>query len=43
METGVDIKRLMTPNKKAIGSPVGDIVDSYYICKHLFRTMAGTT
>jgi len=41
-ETGMDIKREMTPNKKAIGSPVGDIVDSYYICKHLFRTINAT-
>jgi len=42
IETGVDIRNLMTPNKKAIGSPVGDIVDSYYICKHLFRTMGSS-
>ena len=34
--TGIDLKTLITPNKTIIGSPVTDIVDSFYICKNLY-------
>lgn len=34
-ETGVDLRAVMTPDKKDITSPVSDIVDAYYICKKL--------
>lgn len=32
-ETGIDLRSLMTPDKKDVGSPVSDIIDAYYICK----------
>lgn len=35
-ETGIDLHNLITPNKTNVGSPVTDIVDSYYICKALY-------
>lgn len=31
-DTGMDLKALITPDKKDIGSPISDIADSYYIC-----------
>lgn len=34
-EVGVDLRAKLTPKKKKIDSPVGDIVDSFYICKLL--------
>lgn len=34
-ETGINLKSLMTPDKKDVGSPVSDIIDSYYICKKM--------
>jgi hypothetical protein len=34
-ETGIDLKKLITPDKKDVSSPVSDIVDSYYICKKI--------
>lgn len=34
-ETGIDLKKLISPDKKDIGSPVSDIVDAYYITKKL--------
>ncbi len=34
-ETGVDLPKILTPKKKKIDSPVGDITDSFYICKLL--------
>jgi len=34
-ETGIDLKNIITPDKKAVDNPVSDIVDSYYICKNL--------
>lgn len=36
-ETGVPLQGIITPNKKDIGNPVSDIIDSYYICKYLFN------
>ena len=41
-ETGMNLKGLMTPDKKEISSPVTDIVDSYYICKYLSQTLNQT-
>lgn len=32
-ETGIDLKSIITPDKKDVTSPVSDIIDSYYICK----------
>jgi hypothetical protein len=37
VETGIDLHTMITPNKTNVGSPVTDIVDSYYICKQLFH------
>jgi hypothetical protein len=36
-ETAVDLQKIISPNKKDIGSPVADIIDSYFICKVLFK------
>lgn len=36
-ETGIDLKKELDYNKKTIGNPIGDIVDSYFICKYLFN------
>jgi len=33
-ETGIDLKMLISPNKKEIGNPVSDIVDAYFLCKY---------
>lgn len=35
-ETGIPLQGIICPNKKDIGNPVSDIVDSYYVCKSLF-------
>ena len=35
-ETKHNLFNLITPNRKNIGNPVSDIVDSYYICKSLY-------
>lgn len=40
-ETKKDIKKLICPDKKDIGNPVSDIVDSYYICKLMFDRYSG--
>lgn len=37
-ETGLDIQRLLFPNKK-LGNPVTDIVDSYYIAKYGYELL----
>ena len=34
-ETGIDLKSIMTPDKKDITSPVSDVIDAYYICKKI--------
>lgn len=34
LETGVDIQKIICPDKAKVGSPVGDIVDAYYILKY---------
>jgi hypothetical protein len=36
-ETGIDLKAVITPDKRDVGSPVSDVVDAYYICKKLHR------
>lgn len=36
-ETSMPIKQMICPEKKDIGNPVSDIVDSYFICKFLFE------
>jgi hypothetical protein len=41
LETGIDLRGVMTPSKKSIESPVSDLVDAYYICKSLYRTIKG--
>lgn len=33
-ETKTNLKEIFGYNKTSIGSPIGDIVDSYYICKY---------
>ena len=38
-ETGILLKDIISPNKKEIGNPVSDLVDSYYICKNLFNSI----
>ncbi|MBC8442600.1 MAG: hypothetical protein H8D80_00255 [Proteobacteria bacterium] len=39
LETGQDLKRKITPLKKGVTSPISDVVDSYYICKCLYRKL----
>ena len=34
-ETGIDLKTLMTLDKKDVTSPVSDVVDAYFICKKM--------
>jgi hypothetical protein len=38
-ETGMHLKAVLAPNRKEIGSPVSDIVDSYYICKKMYENI----
>jgi hypothetical protein len=33
-ETGIDLMPIYQPRAEAVGSPVGDLVDSFYICKY---------
>jgi hypothetical protein len=40
-ECGINIKDRITPGRKNLGSPVTDIVDSYYICKVLYSRLKG--
>jgi len=40
LETGVMLKDIVSPNKKDVGNPVSDIVDSYYICKSLWQKIS---
>lgn len=39
-ETGIMLKDVITPNKKDVGNPVSDIVDSFYICKSLWQSLS---
>lgn len=38
-ETNIPLKDIISPNKKDIGNPVSDIIDSYYICKNLYYSL----
>ena len=38
-ETGVMLQGIISPGKKDIGNPVSDIVDSYFICKALWKKL----
>jgi len=38
-DTGVNLKKLISPKIKTDNGPVSDIVDSYYICKKLYNKM----
>ena len=43
-ETNQNLRKSITPDKKKIGNPVSDIVDSYYICKYLHeKILANST
>ena len=35
-ETGIELRKHITPDKTKVSNPVSDIVDSYYICKFLY-------
>lgn len=39
-ETNIKLKNIISPNKKDIGNPVSDIIDSYYICKNLYNQLS---
>lgn len=41
-ETGVDLMKLYQPKAKNVGSPVGDLVDSYFICKYGYQQTLNT-
>ena len=34
-ETGVELRKEITPDKTKVANPVSDIVDAFYICKYL--------
>lgn len=36
-ETGIDLMKMMTPSRDNFGSPLADIVDSYFITKYLYH------
>ena len=38
-ETGIMLQGIISPGKKDIGNPVSDIVDSYFICKALWKKL----
>lgn len=33
-DTGVDLMKIYSPKAQNVGSPVGDLVDAFYICKY---------
>jgi Holliday junction resolvasome RuvABC endonuclease subunit len=35
-ETKINLIQTITPDRSDVISPVGDIVDSYYVCKYLY-------
>ena len=39
LETGINLKGLLTPKRQESVSPVSDIVDSYYICKKMYESL----
>ena len=40
-DTGINLHEELTPKRERVGNPVSDIVDSYFICKHLYFSMQG--
>ena len=36
IDTGVNLKKDLTPKSTKVINPVSDIVDSYYVCKELW-------
>ena len=38
-ETKIDLQKEISPDKKDVGNPVSDIIDSYYVCKHLHSSL----
>tara|TARA_R100000458_G_C8145347_1_gene154966 strand:- start:58 stop:624 length:567 start_codon:yes stop_codon:yes gene_type:complete len=42
-ETGLNLKEIITPKKSKVDNPVSDIIDSYYICKHLYKSIKSTS
>lgn len=42
-ETGVDLWKKITPDKKDVGNPTSDMVDAYFICKWLHDFMREET
>jgi len=38
-DTGINLKKMVTPKKKDLASPVSDMVDSFYICKSLYNKL----
>jgi hypothetical protein len=38
-ETKIDLLAAMTPNRASVGSPVTDIVDSYFVCRSLYYSI----
>jgi hypothetical protein len=43
METKTNLIETITPGRTDVISPVGDIVDSYYICKFLFQKITSSS
>ena len=41
-ETQVPLMKMYQPKAKKVGSPVGDLVDSYFICKYGYEAMINT-
>jgi Holliday junction resolvasome RuvABC endonuclease subunit len=38
-ETGYDLRKIMTPDKREVTNPVSDVVDAYYVCKCLYENI----
>lgn len=36
-ETSIDLTKVFDYTKTSIGSPIADLVDSYYVCKYMFN------
>lgn len=43
IDTNTLLKGIITPDKKDISSPVSDIVDSFYICKLLYKKLSDSS
>ena len=42
-EVGIDLHQIITPDKTDVSNPVTDIIDAYYICKHLYYDVTNRT